>query len=299
MLDHLRDTHVSKRAPRSGCARSCRGSRIPSSQQARPVSWKYSLGIFTSRLRCLTLNAGRRKVMKLASRMLNQGPGGRLGDAAVVSQGGVVEQLPGAAGAELHEALERGEVPDIGDRAHIPLDVGGDVGTEPVRRIEAAIENRRIAAAEQRSIEAGGMLGEAPDLVPGQGQELVHGRASRSDWPIDSSSAKFCDPLRIQRPGRRVGVDDALQVRKQLGCALHLVEDRAPRELRQEAPRVLRREGAHVRRLERAIRMSRKHHAAQRGLAALPRPGERDGRRPGRRSRQLRLQVAMDPREAT
>ena len=28
------------------------------------MSWKYSLGIFTSRLRCLTLNVGRRKAMK-------------------------------------------------------------------------------------------------------------------------------------------------------------------------------------------------------------------------------------------
>ncbi len=40
--------------------------------QARPVSWKYSFGIFTSRRRCSVLNGGRWKATKPASRMLNQ-----------------------------------------------------------------------------------------------------------------------------------------------------------------------------------------------------------------------------------
>ena len=35
------------------------------------MSWKYSFGIFTSRLRCFVLNGGRWKAMKLASRTLN------------------------------------------------------------------------------------------------------------------------------------------------------------------------------------------------------------------------------------
>ena len=179
--------------------------------------------------------------------------------------------------------------------AHDPRDdVGGDVGTEPVRGIEAAIEDGRIAAAEQGRFEAGGILGETPDLVPGQGQELMHGGASCQRLAVRFEEREVLRPAQNPASRRRVRVDDALQVRQQVGCALHLVEDGAARELRQETPRVLRRKGPFVRRLERPIRMTGKHHPAQRGLPALPRTGERNGRRPSSRSCQFRPQVAMD-----
>lgn len=99
-----------------------------------------------------------------------------------------------------------------------------------------------------------------------------------SDWLIDARSAKFCDPLRIQRPG--VGSASMTPCRYDSRSGARCTSSRtAPRgNCAKESPRVLRRKGPLVRRLERPIGMTGKHHPAQRGLPALPRPGERDRR---------------------
>jgi len=65
-------TQLSKIAPRRGWLLNCSTLRMPSSQHARPLSWKCSLGILTSRLRRLPLHAGSRNAMKLASRIDSQ-----------------------------------------------------------------------------------------------------------------------------------------------------------------------------------------------------------------------------------
>jgi hypothetical protein len=58
-------------------------------------------------------------------------PGGRVRDAAVRGEGGQVQKLAGASGAEADEALERPEIADPQDVEHVPLHVGEEgVGVE-------------------------------------------------------------------------------------------------------------------------------------------------------------------------
>ncbi len=100
--------------------------------------------------------------------------GGGLGDAAVAGQRRVVDHLRGASRAELDETLERVEVADTAHGAHVPLDIGGHIGAEPFRRVEAAVEDGGIAPGHQRLVETVGVLAEADDLASGQGQQVQH-----------------------------------------------------------------------------------------------------------------------------
>ena len=122
----------------------------------------------------------------------------------------------------------------------------------------------------------------------------MHGGSPRQGLSDRFEQREVLGPAQYPASRGRIRIDDALQVRQQVRHALHLVEDGAARELRQERPRIILREGPVVRRLERAIGMIGKHRLAQRGLSTLPRTGERDGRSPRGGSLQFRRQVAMD-----
>ena len=62
-------------------------------------------------------------------------------------------------------------------------------------------------------------------------------------------------------------IDLRLQVAEEIGGALHLVDDRAVGQRREESPGVGGREFARIERLEADVRQVRKRRSAERGLA--------------------------------
>ena len=100
--------------------------------------------------------------------------GGWLGNPAVASQRGVVEQLRGATRTEFHEAPKPVEISDTDVRAHVALDMSGKKRTQPVGGIKASIEYEGIAAKKEGLLESGGVLGEASRLVLGRRQAMMH-----------------------------------------------------------------------------------------------------------------------------
>ena len=221
-------------------------------------------------------------------------PGGGLRDGAVVRQGRVVQQLAGAAGAQFHEALERGQVADVGNGAHVALHVGGRVCAEPVRGVEAAVEYARVAAGEQRFLQGPGVLREAHRLAPRQGQQVVHRGPAREGLADGREQGKVLRTRQDPATGRRVVVDDALQVGGQVRRAVYLVDDGAVGEFGKEGVWVLLGEPAHVQGFEGEVAMAREQGAAEGGLAALPRSGEGDGREALRGLPDSWSQVAFD-----
>ena len=115
-----------------------------------------------------------------------------------------------------------------------------------------------------------------------------------SVWLMDSAQRQVLRAAQDPAAGRRVGIDDALEIGQQIRCALHLVENGAARKLREERSRVVQCKGPFVRVLQRHVTVIREYHPAQRGFPALPRPGQRDARRPRGCLLQHCRQVASD-----
>ena len=222
--------------------------------------------------------------------------GGRLGDAAVVCQRRVIDQLGRTAGAQLDEALEGGEISHVADGPHVPFDIGRNIRAEPVRRVQVSIEYPRIGAGEESLPETLWMPIETHDLIAAQRKQVVDCR------PSGERLADRLQPGEVLRAGQnpttglRVGVDDALQVGKEVRDALHFVDDGPVGELSQKTSRVLRRKSADVRCLQGRVGMIRKQGSTESSLAALAWSGKRDGGELPSRPHQLRREVSLDHR---
>ena len=232
--------------------------------------------------------------MKLVSKTLSHALTVGCGHAAVVSQRRVVDQLGRATGAQLDETLERDQIADVADGPHVPLYVGGNVRTEPLRRADAPVEYARVAAGQEGLFQGVRMPVKAHNFATGQGKQMVHRRTPCHRLADRLDEREVLGPR--EHPAARLGVrvDGLLQEGRQLRRALDLVDDRAVGELRQEGAGVLRREGPHVRRLDAHVRMPREDGPAKRRLAALARPREGNGRPPPGRFDQLRCKVSLD-----
>ena len=218
----------------------------------------------------------------------------RLGDPAVPGERREVEQLSRASGAQFHETLEGAEITDAQELADIPLDVGVHVGAQPGRRLEFPVEDARKAAGQQGPVKSLWRPPETLDLAPGQRQEFQHVGAPRERL---ADRAAECEVLRSgQDPASVDGivVHDSLQVGKEVGNPLDLVEDGSLRELREKAARISVGEGADVRRFETHVRTVAEHSPAEGRLAALPGASERDDGRTVRRLQQRRGEIPLD-----
>ena len=217
-----------------------------------------------------------------------------LGDPGVRSERRVVEELAGAAGAQLDEALEGREIADVGERPHIPLEVRCDVGAQPVPGVEPSVEDAGVATREESRLEGVRVVPEAKDLASCKRQQVEHGGSSRQRLADRLEQRKVLRPGQDPASGLRVGVDDALEVGGQFRCALHLVHDCALGKLGEEPARVVDRERPYVGRFQVRVGEVRKQGAAERGLAALAGSGKRHRRElPGGRA-ESRGKVALD-----
>jgi hypothetical protein len=81
------------------------------------------------------------------------GLGGDSGDAGVGCERRDVEQLAGPPGTELDEALEGGEILDLENLPHIPLQVGADV---ILKNLPAAHAPSRLRSGEWTALEVAG-----------------------------------------------------------------------------------------------------------------------------------------------
>src|SRR3990172_12158354 len=83
-------------------------------------------------------------------------PGGRVRDAAVRGEGGQVQKLAGASGAEADEALERSEIADPQDVAYVPLHVGPKVAPVPFAGVHLLVVDPWIHPPEQDPVDGSG-----------------------------------------------------------------------------------------------------------------------------------------------
>ena len=134
---------------------------------------------------------------------------GRLRYAAIAGQRGVVQQLRRTSGAQLHESLEERKIFDIAERSHVALDVGGDIGAEPVGRIEAAIEYGGIGADEQSLFEALGIPAETLGLPARKRKQTVHRSSAGERLGNRFQKGEVLGAGENPSPGFRLVVDDA------------------------------------------------------------------------------------------
>ena len=80
------------------------------------------------------------------------GLGGDAGDAGVRRERGDVEKLADPPGTELDEALESGEILDVENLPHIPLQVGADVILKPNGGIDRAVMDRRKKTGMEQGV---------------------------------------------------------------------------------------------------------------------------------------------------
>ncbi len=104
---------------------------------------------------------------------------------------------------------------------------------------------------------------ETHDLIAAQRKQVVDCRPSRQRLTDRLQQGEVLRAGQNPTTGLRIGVDDALQVGKKLRDALYFVDDGPVGELSQKTSRVLRRKSADVRRLERRVRMTRKHGSTE------------------------------------
>ena len=216
--------------------------------------------------------------MKLASSTLSHALAVGWDTPAVRRERRVVEELARAAGAEFDETLEGREIADVADRPDVALDIGGDVSAQPVARVELPVEDARIAAREEGLFQRVRVAFEAKDLASREREQMEHRAPPRKRLADRVQQRKVLRPGQDPAPGLGVGVDEALQVRRQVRRALHLVDDCPFRELGEEAARVLGCECPYVGRFQVREGEVRKDRAAERGLAALAGARERDRR---------------------
>ena len=78
--------------------------------------------------------------MKLVSRMLSQAfaPGWDIPQSSASE--GEIEQLSRTAGAQFHESLECPKISHVSDCPHVAFDICGDIGAEPVGRVQTIVE---------------------------------------------------------------------------------------------------------------------------------------------------------------
>ena len=217
-----------------------------------------------------------------------------LRNGAVVRQRRIVQQLAGAPGAQLHETLERHEVAHVGDAAHVPLDVSGHIRAQPIGRLQAVVEDARVAAGEQRLVQGCRVGVEARHLAARHRQQVLHGGAAGEGLAYEFKQRQVLRTREYPTARCRVVVHHALQIGEQGRYAMHFVDDGPGVELGKERARILLRERPHVQRFQGQIAVFREEGAAQRGLAALPRAGERHDRKALRRLPDVRGQVAID-----
>ena len=80
------------------------------------------------------------------------GLGGDAGDAGVRRKRGDVEKLADPPGTELDEALKRGEILNVENLPHIPLQVGADVILKPNGGIDRAVMDRREKTGMEQGV---------------------------------------------------------------------------------------------------------------------------------------------------
>ena len=98
----------------------------------------------------------------------------RLRDAAIPCERRVVEQLRCPTRTKCYETLKGREIAYVADRPHIALDVGCDVGTEPVRGFLSFVEYARVTTGEESLVESLGVPGKTDRLASRQRKEVVH-----------------------------------------------------------------------------------------------------------------------------
>lgn len=86
------------------------------------------------------------------------GCGGGLGNPAVTAQGGQVEQLTRSSGEQPQAAIKQVEIGDRREGAHVTLDIGGRVLSEPLAGLQLPIVDARVAAAIQPDPEVSSRL---------------------------------------------------------------------------------------------------------------------------------------------
>jgi hypothetical protein len=90
-------------------------------------------------------------------------------DARIPTEGGEVDLLRGAAGAEFQESGEGVQVTDVDHVPDVALDIGGGVVGEPLVCRDIAVVDPRVGALPQELIERVGGGGEGAQLVEAGG----------------------------------------------------------------------------------------------------------------------------------
>lgn len=140
---------------------------------------------------------------------------GRLADARVPCDVGVVQHLGGAGGHGLQESVEHIEIRHLRKRAHVPLQIGLDVGTVEVEPVSAGIGREKEARVAPR---------------PEPREELGWRARILSD---DEVLRQIRDGLGIARQfphGHPMEIEDADPARQGLGDLLHHLELPRPRQ---------------------------------------------------------------------
>ncbi len=171
----------------------------------------------------------------------------------------------------------------------VALEVGLVVVPQPLLRFEALVVDSRVPACEQRFEEMRRTLlrsrGRNPTRSEGFGDILdrpadqfrsTERQQARHGAAAGERLANTMQEQEVLRAGKDelarpvCPIDDAMDVREQVGGPLDLVEDHLASELIEEAARILRSEPAHVGVFERRVAMPRKGGANERGFARLP-----------------------------
>jgi len=222
--------------------------------------------------------------------------------------------LPGARRDRPQKTLELGEVADLAQGTHVPLDMGLDVAGVPEMKVASGIRHKLGVAASKESLPE--ILGRQRLSGSGPAIRLPYQRRINPARSLSSGHRQQVEDRRT--PGERLGdpfveeqvlgsgeqelsgpaavfVDEFLDVGEQAGYELDLVVDDGRRKAGEKGPRVSLGGRPNVGRLEGDVAVAMPEQVLQQGrLSGLSRAGQHDGRKLRGGSLEDRLQGSAD-----
>ena len=213
-------------------------------------------------------------------------------DAAVVREGGEIEQLSDTPGAQAEEPTERVYIVHIDDAADIPFHVRLFVALHPQTAVHFLCMKLWVHPAPEKFFECYSGLEDdgrawtresewiacvpSPELCEAQGQQVEHGHTPGERLADVLQKEEVLGAGEDEPAGLSVSVHDGLEGGEQFRHALCLVEDDPAPEAGEESLRILHREFPLCDIFERYVVMSGKCCSHERRLPRLPRSHDED-----------------------
>lgn len=210
-------------------------------------------------------------------------------DTAIGGEGGEIQQLSCAAGAESDKTLKCIEIADVGHLPYISFHIRLIITGKPVLGCQTLIMNPGIEPFVQHGFEIesrsfpsfrefvpcpGVSRRQSQQFVETEWQEMNDGGATRQGL------ADLCGQVELLRSGQdksstvAAGIDDSLQIRKQARSPLNFIENHTALVSPQKPPGIGKGEFPFVGFFQTDVFMIREHHPGEGGLAGLA--GSRD-----------------------